>query len=207
MGERRRAGKAVGGGPYQVARNLRRVSKEQERAPRQRRVKEVTPGAAKNLFGDNHAEGDAQRGLPQRQRGRDNQREKNRGDEKALVDFMLAHDGKEYLPEPPDDKYGDIDWQEVHRAEGHHAYPARIRGEAYPQPLRKAVVPVAGNNLLQLLCAIQLVQRRERLQANVIHAPEHRRERSEPHQDHHSLQIDGITNVSGTPRHLTGSVE
>jgi hypothetical protein len=40
-----------------------------------------------------------------------------------------------------------------------------------------------------------LVQRRNGLQTDVVHAPEHRREDRKPHQDHHPLEVDGVADV------------
>ena len=51
------------------------------------------------------------------------------------------------------------------------------------------------------------MQCRNGLQANVIHSPEHRRENGEPHQNHHPLEIDGVSDVRRAARDLPGGVE
>ena len=67
---------------------------------------------------------------------------------------MLTHDSKQDFPEPTDKKHGDVDRQEKYRTQRHHTEPAGISGEVYPQPLGNAVVPVPGDDLLQLFSAI-----------------------------------------------------
>ena len=65
-------------------------------------------------------------------------------------------------------------------------------------------MPVARQHLLQLVAAVQMVQRRDCLLADVVHAPEHRREYRQPHQDHHAFQIDGVAHVRSAARHRAG---
>ena len=52
-----------------------------------------------------------------------------------------------------------------------------------------------------------MMQRRNGLQPHVVHAPEHCREDGKPDQNHHSLQVDGVTNVRRAFRHQTWRVE
>ena len=68
-------------------------------------------------------------------------------------------------------------------------------------------MPVVGDRLLQLFGAVKLVQRRNGLQPNVVHAPEHRREYGKPHEDHHPLEVDGVAHVRRAAGDLAWSVE
>ena len=68
-------------------------------------------------------------------------------------------------------------------------------------------MPVVGDHLLQLFGAVQFVQRRNGLQPNVVHAPEHRREYGKPHEDHHPLEVDGVAHVRRAAGHLPRRVE
>ncbi len=124
--QRRRAGETVRGGPHQIAGDLRRIGEEQEGAAGQRRVEEVAPGAAEDLFGHHHAEGDAQRGLPQWQGRRHDQREQDRGDEETFVNLMLTDNGEQHFPEAADDKHHGVYRQEVTGAQHHLTDPAGV---------------------------------------------------------------------------------
>ena len=120
---------------------------------------------------------------------------------------MFANNGKQHFPESAHDKDRDIDWQEEDRAQRHHTQPARIGRKAYPQRLRQTVMPVGLDHLCQLLRIVHVVQCRNGLQADVVHAPEHGREDGKPDQDHHSLEIDGVAHVRRPFRHQPRGVE
>src|SRR6056297_3093696 len=72
--ERGRTGEAFRRGPHRVAGHLHRVGEVEERAAGQCRVQEVLAGAAEDLLADHDAEADAQRRLPQRRGGSEDQR-------------------------------------------------------------------------------------------------------------------------------------
>ena len=100
---------------------MTRVGEEQERTTRQGRVQEVLAGTAEHFLGQHHAEGDAERGLPQGQLGRHYQGEQDGGHEEAFVDLVLAHHGEQHFPETTDQEHGQVDGQEVSRTDQHLA--------------------------------------------------------------------------------------
>ncbi len=120
---------------------------------------------------------------------------------------MFANNGEQHLPETAHDKDSHIDGEEEDSAQRHHADPAGICRKAHPQRLCQTIVPVRLNHLRQLLCIIHMVQRRNSLQPNVIHPPEHGREDRKPDQNHHSLEVDGVANVRRAFRYQTRRVE
>src|SRR5690606_34745210 len=80
-------GKAVHSSPDCITGNVRRISKEQERTPNQRRVEEVLAGTAKDFLADHHAEADTQSNLPERNAGWNNQGEQDGADKETFVNL------------------------------------------------------------------------------------------------------------------------
>lgn len=73
---------------------------------------------------------------------------------------MLADNGEQHFPEAADDKHHGVDRQEVTGAQHHLADPASVGHQRGAEPLRQAIMPVARQHLLQLVAAVQMVQRR-----------------------------------------------
>ena len=64
-----RVRRGVGGDPDAVSGEVARVGEEEEGAGGERRVEDVEAAAAEDLLADDHAEGDAERHLPERHGG------------------------------------------------------------------------------------------------------------------------------------------
>ena len=118
-GQRRGAADAAHGGPHLVAGHLGRVGEKEKGPGGQGRVHEIAADPAEHLLGEDHAETDAERHLPQGDGRRQGQGEEQAGDEKGLGKFMAADQGEDRLPEAADDHRDDVDRQEVQGAMQH----------------------------------------------------------------------------------------
>ena len=154
-----RAGITINGNPNFVAGNLRRIGKIKESACGKGGVHKITSGATKNFLAQHHTKADANSDLPQRNRWRQGQGEKDGGDEEAFAYFMLAHNTEKDFPSDTNREGNDIDGQVQFRAKPEIGNQAGI-----------------GDSL-----------RFRRLHADEIPARKHCRENSHPDQNHYPL--------------------
>ena len=204
--QQRRPGKAVDGGagrdggPHLVARNVRRIGEEQERARGECRVDEVHPGAAEHFLAQHHAEADAERRLPQRRGRRQDQREQDAGDEKALVDLEPTDHGEQHFPRQADDHRHDVERQEVERAmddaRGH-----AVRRIADPEPADDVVTPAGQRRELGR------VEREVRLQPGVVQRHVDAGQRGDDDQHHHPFEIERVAHMRAALGHRRRGVQ
>ena len=204
-----RGGGGEGGGarvavhrhPHLIPRHEGGVGEEQEGARHQGRIHEVLAGAAEDLLAQHHAEADPQRRLPQRQIGRQDQREQHRGDEKAFVDLVPADRGEQHFPGDADDEDRRIERQEIEPALNQVVPRARridpgqqAQNRETPAVLRRQQVGVGGERQIGLI-------------ADVPHAERHDRKCGQPHRGHHPLQVHGVAHVRRGAGDRIGAVE
>jgi hypothetical protein len=179
----------VGGDPGAVARDLAGVGEEQEGAGDQGGVEDVHPGAAEDLLADDDAEDDAEGDLPQRDRGREGQREQQAGDEEALVDLVLADDGEDDLGVAADEHRDGVDRQEVDRAVDHAREDAgRVEAEAERRVQPGLPVGQGGGAVGDRVVG---------LEAGVVHGEQHAGQQGDHDGDHHALEVDRVAHVRG----------
>ena len=181
-----RAAVTVDRGPHGITGELRGVGEVEEGSSGQCRVEEILARTAENLLADHHAKADSKRRLPERQIRRADQGKEDRGDEETLVDLVSALDREEHLPEAAHDEGDRVNRYEVQRAE-EKVVPDVARvvvAEKTDQRSAPTVDAPAGHG-------VDLVG----LEAQVVHAVEHRGERREPHGDHDALEVDTVAHV------------
>src|SRR3990167_111542 len=195
------AGEAVNRSPDCITGHLRRVGEEQEGTTSQCRVEEVLASTAKHFLANHHAETDTQRDLPKRNTRRQNQGEQHGGHEEAFVDLMLADRSEQHFPETADDKRRGIHWQEVGRALD-KVIPQAVGVEPGQRTDQREAPAFLSSQQLRTVSEDQVG-----LITGVPHPEKHHREGTQPHSDHHALEVDTVTHVSSGLGYAARAIE
>src|SRR5690606_19003876 len=134
-----------------------------------------------------NTEADTQGCLPQWKIRRANQCEKNRGYEKAFVNFVTAHHGEHHFPETTYDKYCGIYRKEVGCTQ-YEVIPDAV-WVVTGKPAHQNAVPIIKTG------CTGSGQDSVSLKADVVHPEEHGRECTQPNGNHYALQVNAITHM------------
>ena len=193
------SGGRVRGDPDAVSGQIGRIGEEQESAGGERRVQDVETAAPEDLLAHHHAEADAQRHLPERHGGREDEREEHPGDQKPLAHLVAPDRREEHFPGAADGKGDDQDRQVPEPAVDHgseHAVRRKPDAEglddACPPP-RKGRGPLGDGEV--------------RLEAGVVEGHRHGAGEGRHYREHEPLHVEAVAGVRRPGRGLPGGVE